>query len=235
MEMLRLPELFELDFREAVNALACCWRERPDLRPELGKSLRRILPCRTTWPREKGEVAALWLVLTLARNAGFPQEDARWLLAEVTAFLDREVCADMHTLPLFLLVWNMAALGYERGLERSFAGTFPHAVQELLLAVLAERVHPKGPNPEKLWEQLALAGLLAFVFPEHRTRLVELLVPLRGAVRRQAKPAMKQSFVPAVFALEGIALQGVAEDVFTPAICAELLRKFEDYEDVGPA
>src|SRR5262249_27965029 len=115
MEALQVAELLELDFGEAVNALACCWRERPDLRSELIKNLHKILPARVTWPREKGEVAKLRLVLTLARHAEFPEEEARWILAEVAAFLDREVCGVIHTFKLFLLVWNMVALYQERG------------------------------------------------------------------------------------------------------------------------
>jgi hypothetical protein len=172
--------------------------------------------------------------LTLARSAEFPLEQARWLLAETTDFLDTDVCEGTHTFPLFLLVWNLAALSYERGPARSFAGTFSHTTQELLLSVVEDRVQPKGPNPEKL-AQFELAGMIAFLFPQHKRRLVESLRPLKGAVRWLAALALEQSFVPAVFALEGIALVVGWQRVFTLAVCDELLPKFQDYEDVGPA
>ena len=234
MEAVQLPDLFELEFRQAVNAFACCWRERSDLRPELGKNLRRILSSHQTWPRERGEVAALRLILGLARSIEFPETEVRWLLNELTTFLDRKVCDDIDTLPLFLLVWNLAALSYDRKLVANPGSAFSHDTEELLIAALTDRVRPKGSNQEKLW-QLALGGLLAFLFPNQKSRIIDLLTPLKGATRWLAKLAMAQTFLPAVFALEGVALPRDRMRVFTPSICLELLKKFEDYQDVGPA
>jgi len=234
MEALQLTELFELDFREAVNALSCCWRERPDLRSELGQNLRKILPAPETWPRKNGEFAAIRLVLALARNVEFQEGDALWVLAEVTGCLDSEICGEIHTFPLFLLVWNMAALCYERGPKQKFAETLPLTAQELLLEILSHRIKPKESNQEKL-AHFTLAGLLAFLFPHHKRRLVNLLAPLKGAVRWLTPLAMDQSFVPAVFALEGVALLTGREEIFTSAVCEKLLPKFEEYEDVGLA
>jgi hypothetical protein len=234
MQALQLPELFGLDFRESVNALACCWRERPDLRFELGKNFHRILSPHENWPRENGEVSAIRLVLSLARNHEFPADEASWILSQVTAFLDEEVCVGIHTLPLFLLVWNMVALSQERDPERNCEEALPRDMQQLLIRVLAGRVNPKRPNQEKL-AQFALAGLISFLFPEHKTQLAMLVAPLSGAARRLLTLAMEQTFVPAFFGLEGIALQTWREQVFSPANRAELLKKLEEYEDVGPA
>ncbi|HBB95328.1 MAG TPA: hypothetical protein DC054_08035, partial [Blastocatellia bacterium] len=234
MEAVQLTELFELDFREAVNAFACCWRERPDLRLELAANLRTILPPRETWPREKGEVAGVRLILGLSRSPEFPKAELRWLVAEIRAFLDRDVYEDIHTFPLFLLVWNICASFYDRGLRHKFGDPFTDAELELMLSVLTDRVSAKGPNPEKL-EQLALGGLLAISFPQLRSPIINLFASLKGATHWLVALAMDQTFLPALFALEGIALNTDRKIVFSRERCAELLRKFEEYEDVGPA
>jgi len=214
-----------LDFREAANGLACCWRERPDLRLELGKNVRKILPPCGDWPRDDGEFGALRVVLEIARDTEFPEVDARLLLADGISFLDQEVCEGIHTLPLFGLVWSMAELFYERAIERSFSGAFPQTTRKTLLAVLADRISPKGPNQEKV-AQFALAGLLAFLYPQYKLRLIKLLAPLKGAVRWLGDMALQESFVPAVFTLEGISLQALRASVFTPWVCSMLLLQY---------
>lgn len=150
------------------------------------------------------------------------------------SFLDREVCADIHTLPLFRLVWNMAALGYERGADRSFCGTLPDTLVETLLAVLRKRVRLKGANEEKL-AQLALAGLLSFLVPQLGNELRRILAPLATITRWLYQDALEQTFLPALFALEGIALLRPDEPVFKPLLCVGLLQKSKADEEVGPA
>jgi hypothetical protein len=234
IQAVQLTDLFNLSFREAVNAMAICWRERTDLRPEIGNNLRNILPPPSDWPRKNGEVAAIRLVLALVRSSEFAEEDAHYLLGEIGSFLDKQVCADIETLPLFLLIWNMAALFYERGSEGNFTGAVPPALQEVLLGALMGRVRTKGSNKEKL-SQLSLAGLIAFIYPQHKMRLVKMLIPIKGAIPWLSEYATKNTFVPSLFALEGIGLLSTVVYTFTPQVCGELLRKSEDYEDVGPA
>jgi len=234
IEAFKVEELTGLDFLEAVNAFAFGWREREDLHPDLAAHLWDIIPDSARWPREDGEVAALRLMLDIARSEGISQQNALRLLATTGSFLDREVCADIDTLPLFLLVWNMAALGYERGADRSFHGTFLDTLVEILLTVLRERVRPKGPNDEKL-AQLALAGLLKFLLPRHGNELRGILGPLATSTRWLYKEALEQPFLPALFALEGIALLHPGEPVFTPQVCLGLLWKFKRHEELGPA
>jgi hypothetical protein len=171
---------------------------------------------------------AFFFTATIARSEAISQQDALRLLAATVSFLDREVCADIHTPPLFLLVWNMAALRYERGADRSFQGILPDALVEILLTVLRERVHPKGPNEEKL-AQLALAGLLGFLLPRLTKELRRILGPLAGMTQWLSQEALKQTFVPALFALEGIALLRPGEPVFKPLVCVGLLQKSKAY------
>jgi hypothetical protein len=223
-----------LDFREAVNGLAFIWRERPDLRAALAVRLWDILPASAGWPRESGEIAALRLVLVIARSEMIAVQDVRRLLVAVGSFLDGEVCTDTHTLPLFLLLWNMAAVRYERGADRSFDGTLPDTLIETLLDVLRGRVRPKGPNKEKL-AQLALAGLLGFLAPSLCPKLQHILAPLTKSARWLHQQALELTFVPALFVLEGIMLLHLSEAVFTPFLCLGLLGKSEEYEDVGAA
>lgn len=179
LDAVQLVDLVGLDFREAVNGFACLWRERPDLRLELGTSVRAIVPPRNAWPRDKGNAAVLRLVLNLARSSDFPASEVHWLLDEVVAFLDQEVCEQMDTLLLFLLIWNIAALAYERAPRRSFIEIFPVATQEFLEAELAERVELRASKLKKVTE-LALGGLLSLLFPWRRRRLTEILETLRG-------------------------------------------------------
>lgn len=165
------------------------------------------------------------MVLTIARSETICQQDALCLLEKIGSFVDRGVCAEIHTLPLFLLVWNMAALRYERGADRSFHGTLPNALVETSLTALRERVRPKGANKEKL-AQLALAGLFAFLVPRRTEALRRILAPLANITRWLYEEAVKQTFVPALFALEGIDLLRRREPVFTPPVCGELLKKW---------
>ncbi len=172
-------------------------------------------------------------MLGIARSEAISQQDALRLLATTGSFLDREVCADIHTPPLFLFVWNMAALRYERGADRSFQGTLPDALIKILLAVLRERVRPKGANEEKL-AQLALGGLLKFLLPRLGNELRGILAPL-ATITRLYKEALEHTFVLALFALEGIALFRPDEPVLTPLVSVGLLAKSKQYEEIGPA
>ena len=88
MQGVQIDQLFGLEFREAVNAFACCWRERPDLRAELLSNLNNIIPALETWPREKGELSAVRLLLNSAREREFPVGEARRLYSNVVGFLD---------------------------------------------------------------------------------------------------------------------------------------------------
>jgi len=83
IECLHPDDLVGLDFREAVNGIAFAWRERPDLRPVLASQFRETLPKPAGWPRDDGEVAALRLILVIARSELVAVEDAQRLLAEL--------------------------------------------------------------------------------------------------------------------------------------------------------
>jgi hypothetical protein len=110
----------------------------------------------------------------------------------------------------------------------------PDAVMRILLEVLRERVRPKGPNQEKL-AQFALAGLLRFLAPRFGDELRTILAPLAGMLNWLYHEALQQTFVPALFALEGITLLRHNQLVFTRPVCAGLLAASMEYEDVGTA
>jgi hypothetical protein len=226
--------LGDLDFHEAINCLSFIWRERPDLRTSLAARLWEILPEPHLWPKAKGEIATLRLVLEIARSEMISRQNAQRLYDEVLPLLDHEVWANMHTLPVFLLVWSLAALRYERGAERSFDGTLPDTQIEILLDLLKERVDAKAENSERL-AQLSLAGLLGFLVPAVRKRLRGILAPLIRSAPWLKQKAVELTFVPALFALEGLALLSPNGDVFTRQVCFGLLWKSSEYETVGPA
>jgi hypothetical protein len=223
-----------LDFCEAVNWFAFAWRERPDLRTALVSRHWAILTEPGSWPKDKYVVAALRLILGIARSEMIPTQDAQRLHKRVVSFLDREVFANTHTLYLFLVLWEIAALRYERGEGRSFDGTLPDTLIEILLEVMKERVAAKGENSDRV-AQLALAGLLGFLTPTLGKRLRRILVPLTKSAQWLKQEALKWTFVPALFALQSLALLCPNADVFTPQVRFGLLWKSEQYEDVGPA
>jgi hypothetical protein len=229
-------ELEGLDFREAVNGLAFAWRERPDLRRALAARIWGVLPAPEEWPRKQGEIAAMRVVVPIARSGLIATADALRLFEATVDFLDPEVCAEIHTLRLFLLLWNLAALRFERGPTRRFDGAFPKALSVTLTDLLRERVRAKGPNKEKL-AQLSLAALLRLLDPSLAGPLSRLLEPIKGATWWLGQEAMGEQvgFVPALFALEGIALLRPNVQVFTPMVRAGLLSKCEAYGEIGPA
>jgi hypothetical protein len=223
-----------LDFRESINRLSFSWRERPDLRASIAKRLWEILPEVGAWSEDKGEIAILRLVLEIARSEMILTHDARRLHKEVVSLLDHEVWANMHTLPLFLLVWELASLRYERGEGRTFGGTLPDTQIEVLVDLMKQRVSAKGENSEKV-AQLSLAGLLDFLAPTVRRSVRRILAPLTKSAPWLKQEALELTFVPALFALQGLAILIPNGDVFTNQVCFGLLWKSKEYENVGPA
>jgi hypothetical protein len=236
IERLKPEDLLGLDFREAVNGFAFAWRERPDLRRALAPRLWEILPEPTDWPQEAGKVASLRLVQPIVRSDLVAVEDVHRLLDGIHGFLTHSVCAKIHTTPLFLLLWNVCAVHYERGVGviRSFEGALSDSLIQTLLEILRQRVVPKGSNKEKL-AQLALAGLISFLVPRLTKELRSILAPLSGITKWLYPEAQALTFVPALFSLKGIDLLKPSEPIFTPFVRAVLLAKSKEYEDIGPA
>jgi hypothetical protein len=106
----------------------------------------------------------------------------------------------------------------------------------MLTDLLRKRVQPRGSNQEKV-AQLALAALLRLLDPGLAGALSRLLEPIKGATWWLGQEAMSEQvgFVPALFALEGIALLRPNVQVFTPMVRAGLLSKCEAYGEIGPA
>ena len=236
IERLKPEDLLGLDFREAVNGFAFAWRERPDLRRVLAPRLWEILPEPTDWPQKEGKMALLRLVQPIVRSDLVAVEDVHRFLEGIHGFMTHSVCAEIHTTPLFLLLWNVCAVHYERGVGviRSFDGALPDSLIQTLIEVLRQRVVPKGSNKEKL-AQLALAGLISFLVPRLTKKLRSILAPLFGITKWLYPEAQALTFVPALFSLKGIDLLKPSEPVFTPFVCAVLLAKSKEYEDIGPA
>jgi hypothetical protein len=235
LESVQLPELFDLDFREALNAFVCCWQERPDLRSDLVKNIEQILPSRQVWPRKKGEVGAVRLVLAITRSEGFPKQQAIRLLNELTAFLDREVCDNIHTMPLFLLVWNMWAVYCELENGYPLEEVFTPTLQEYLVDVLTTRATKKNTPIEEKLALFALGGLLAFLFRARKKQVAKSLATLTLVSKWLVPLAMEHTFVPAFFKLQGIALLLSENQVFNRQNRKNLLGKVTEYEDIGTA
>ena len=235
LESVQLQELFDLDFREALNAFVCCWRERPDLRSELVNNIEQLLPSRQVWPRKKGEVGAVRHVLMIMRSEEFPRPQAIRLLNELTAFLDREVCDNIHTMPLFLLVWNMWAAYCELKNDFRLEDVFTPMLQEDLVGILSLRAAKKNTSVEEKLALFALGGLLAFLFGARKKRVTKSLANLTLVSKWLVPLAMEHTFVPAFFELQGIALLLPSDQVFNRQNRKSLLDKVAEYEDIGSA
>lgn len=236
---LHVAELEGLDFKEACNGLAFAWRERPDLRQALAAQLWRILPPPAQWPQAGKDLAAIRLVLHLACDPSLAQDEAiRLQQASLDRLADAKL-AQLDTLPLFLLLWHLAALTFERCTPGAFACAMPPALIDRLIAIVQARALRRAPKKEHLLKkehlfEMALAGVLLLLFPAQASRLRQALVPLRGMSQRLQNLALAHTFVPAFFALQGIALIDCG-CVLTPMINKKLLAKLKAYERQGLA
>ncbi len=235
IEGIKPEDLQVLNFNEAISRLSFAWRERPDLQMALATRLWKVLPDPVDWPRDEGEVGSLRLVLVIARSELVCTEYVNRLLGEIKNILDLPVCAKIRTKPLFLLIWNICSLHYERCFEanHSFKGALSSSLIQIIIDVLRQRVNNKGPNEENRF-QLALAGLISFLVPKLTKELQSILAPL-SSITRRLYPNVETGFVTDFFSLKGIELLKPSEPVFTPFVSAELLDKSKKYNDIGPA
>jgi len=229
-----LSELVGLEFREAVNAFSLVWRSRPALQSELTRSLWEILPPEDKWPSEGGEFAAIRLVLRAACDDAMPQGTAATLLESVCRHLTFDLLTKTHTLSLFLLVWNLSALWREKGPSRAFKGAIPERALEWLCEILQVRTEGRRSRDERL-AQLALGGMVCVLDADFSATVRSALRPLAPAIPELLEDLLASTFVPAFFALEGIALLRPEEQVLAPTLRATVVSMADEYERVGPA
>ena len=139
---------------------------------------------------------------------------------------------DIHTLPIFLLFWNLAALWYERGPIKNLHSLLPSETRNRLINLLRERARPGLWNEEKR-AILALAGLIYFLNPQEEAKLQKVLRGRVKGLNYLHDEAMQQTFVPAFFTLIGMSLLRKAEINFTPSSCKQVLEMAANYEDQG--
>ena len=231
------PKHFQCDsMSEAVHAVDCLWRERPDLRGGLDDVLQRLLPSENPdWTKTEDYFRAGGVLLQLLRHRDFAD---RTVTAYMSIVLDERWAkrfADAETIGLFLYYWNAFAVWHERVSvdAMTFRDALPCCVREKLISELARRAQLRA-NPQETANLLALAGLLAFVH-------IEAGEPTRLALRANLRPEQlrktlsRNTFVPAFFSF--IALEQVFPelDVFAPAVCKRLLAAVDDYDDVTPS
>ena len=235
MEAATVADLEGLDFREAVNGIGLLWQERPDLRGELGRRLLELLPPEREWPREKGEISALRILLVPGVTRDLTQETVRSLVQTLRrAVVDRRICEGTHTLPLFLLIWNQTAAWFEKGPSGTFTDALSAKALDILTEIVASRALGRKSNDEKL-AVLMLAGLIGFLDPSRVEQMREALGPLRNAKRWLLPMAENARFIPGFFALHGQALLAAPDTVLSPRVRSALVTKAAEYTDRGPA
>ena len=236
LDSLVTQDLIGAEFQEATHGLAVAWHKRPDLRSDLAASFWSILPEPHRWPTDEGEIDALPAILDIARSPMVARDDALRLLRCANDRLNPKVCAQIQTGDLAKLAWSLAALAYDRGAAPSLLGALSGELAKTLAEILSTRVAPKGPNCDKL-AQLGLAGVLALVDPQETRYLAQTVAPLRGPTRWLAGEALDPAmgFVPALFALEGMAVLKPWSTVFGHKARGTLLARLAESGAVGPA
>jgi hypothetical protein len=78
-------------------------------------------------------------------------------------------------------------------------------------------------------------SLLGFLAPTVHNKLLRTLVPLAKSAPWLQSQALELTFVPALFALKGLALLSPNRDIFTKHTRFGLLWKSDYYENAGPA
>ena len=149
--------------------------------------------------------------------------------------VDREVCDNIHTMPLFLLVWNMWAAYCELKNDFRLEDVFTPMLQEDLVGILSLRAAKKNTSVEEKLALFALGGLLAFLFGARKRRVTKSLANLTLVSKWLVPLAMEHTFVPAFFELQGIALLLPSDQVFNRQNRKSLLDKVAEYEDIGSA
>ncbi len=223
-------------FSPAVNAIACLWRERPQLRPELASRFWSILPAPHDWPEDERFLVAARLLLILARSTDLPQKDAVAVLKAFCPLPESLPLDKTHTRPMCFFWWDLFALWFERGheLARRFGDLETPTVWTHLIDLVKQRAEERMSNEKKL-DLLAFAGVLAFLLPELRPAVRAAVVGRVRGVRYLQKAAEALTFVPAFFALHGLSLLCPPAANFTSARCARLLQSASEYEARGPA
>ncbi|MEA2238333.1 MAG: hypothetical protein QOC81_3057 [Thermoanaerobaculia bacterium] len=223
-----------LDFEESLNALACIWRERLDLRAQLVSRWNDLVPQPASWPTTGGEIAHVRFGLDVARSPEVPKDIALRLLHEAQRFLTPPRCAGVPTAHLLLIAWHLAAIHFERNGTNTFEQALPRELCETLLKLLSTRSQRNGLIEERI-AQFGLAAILAQSCPQRRSELQSLLKPLSPTTDRVRKAATDEPFVPAFFALQGISLlRGATDGPLNPLASVGLIIKSRRETD-GPA
>ena len=230
-----LEDIKEVDgFRESISAFVLCWKHRPESRSALLAILWEMLLPIENWPRKAGEWSAIYLILEIAYDDEMPEDDALRLLSMIQIMLSKETFEQTHTSPLFLVIWNMAAVWHQRGPQTSFIGALPPDTYQNLLKILESRIGRRS-NPEKL-AQLRLAGLLGFLDHSNLNTLKVMIEPITGLKYIREEILNNQnSFIGNFFAFEGIALRMPRVKVFDSEVYSFLMAQYQNCEKQGPA
>jgi hypothetical protein len=231
-----IKDLLGLDFLEAVNGIALLWRERHDLQEELAQNLWNILGDPADWPADRGEWLAIRFILSIAACSPLiiDVSVARLFEASCATINKPKALDETKTLPLFLLLWNLAALSFGRGLKKSMSDVLTVQGTELCVRLLSERTKARANNTEKA-SLMALAGLLDFFQKDLGEKLRTTLSPLEKALPWLEEEIAGWTFVPEFFARRGISLIEHTSKVFSFENCVTLLKKADNYADRGPA
>jgi hypothetical protein len=236
LRSISLESLAGAGLRDASNGLELIWWGCPDLRPDIARDLWAALPPERLWPAGAEELALFRLVFNIARSSKVPRSHALQFLWHGRAFQSQSFYDNMESLPLFLYLWNLAALWFERvpEPENRFEKLIPLNKRRVLVANIKKRAEDRIPDSDRI-PLLSLAGIVNLLVPESGK---EISVAFEGRIREIGsvrEAAALETFVPAFFALSGLSLLSSRRDNFSAELCAKLLAAAELYEQSGPS
>jgi hypothetical protein len=195
-------------------------------------SLLIILPDEKIWYADKKFLHFAHLLFFIMTNAEARPNDTRRVLAIGNRKEVAALCDQATTLDLFLYLWNLYILWFEREREENKAfATYLHSrINNTLSHALVQRSKTHR-NPEKMDHLLALAGLLYFVGLAVDTVEKTCWLSQLPSFDELVKRVQPKTFIPGVFFLLGLEWIFDKKDGVPQQIWERLLPKAAAYTE----
>jgi hypothetical protein len=221
---------------EAINFLECVRWQRPEQLREILPRLWSILPPEEAWSPHPTLLGAARFLFQLCLDQLVSDDDAERVV-RVTAKRSAEMTLDnVSTNVLFLFLWNLYALWYERRKPGAEAFDMLHGsgFWDDLAALTCERIAKPTTIPEQL-NRLALAGFVGFVAPDRRDELRAHALQMSSDSEYLLAQTENLRFVHSFFTSLGLALILPARRAFDRERAYTLIMKQALYAGTSAA
>jgi uncharacterized protein YoaH (UPF0181 family) len=217
-------------FDEATACMSLLWHQLPSQRQELMNSLLAILPEEDVWYASERFLRLARLLFFILADPQAQPDDSHRVLSIGNDQAVASLFAKATTLDLFLYLWNLYSLWFQREKEggKTFADFLHPAIQSAVTGALVERFQAKTDQAETD-NLIALAGFVSFsglVFdPAEKIDWVSSLPSFEKLLKR----ASSKTFIPAVFFLLGLEWIFDSMDGIPSQTWQDVLPKAEEY------